>query len=128
LVQRPPATLPKPAHRALPSSIEKVDSDKFLDALNVNVAGALHVVKAFLKHAAPNASVVEICSSAAHLNFGPGFALYSVGKLAVFRLWDYLGFTNPGLSVFHLQPGIVDTAINRKAGGVDAVGFSDHGK
>ncbi|THW92614.1 oxidoreductase [Aureobasidium pullulans] len=107
-------------------SVENVDSDKFLNALNVNVAGSLYVAKAFLKHAAPNATVVEINSSAAHVNFGPGFASYSVGKLAVFRLWDSLGFANPEMSIFHLQPGIVDTAMNREAGGVDAVGFSDH--
>lgn len=109
-------------------SVENVDSEKFLDALNVNVAGSLYVAKAFLKHAAPNATVVEINSSAAHVNFGPGFASYSVGKLAVFRLWDSLGFANPEMSIFHLQPGIVDTAMNREAGGVDAVGFSDHGE
>jgi NAD(P)-dependent dehydrogenase (short-subunit alcohol dehydrogenase family) len=87
-----------------------------------------HIGKAFLKHAAPNASVVEICSSAAHLNFGPGFTSYSVGKLAVFKLWDSLAFANPEMSIFHLQPGIVDTAMNREAGGADAMGFSDHGK
>ena len=109
-------------------SVANVDSDTFLDALNVNVAGSLYVAKAFLRHAVPDATVVEISSSAAHLNFGPGFASYSVGKLAVFRLWDSLGFANPGMSIFHLQPGIVDTAMNREAGGVDTVGFSDHGE
>ena len=76
----------------------------------------------------PDATVVEISSSAAHLNFGPGFASYSVGKLAVFRLWDSLGFANPGMSIFHLQPSIVDTAMNREAGGVDTIGFPYHGE
>ena len=109
-------------------SVANVDSDTFLDALNANVAGSLYVAKAFLRHAAPDATIVEISSSAAHLNFGPGFTSYSVGKLAVFRLWDSLGFANPGMSIFHLQPGIVDTAMNREAGGVDTVGFSDHGE
>lgn len=91
------------------------------------IAGSLYVAQTFLKHAAYNAIVVEINSSAAHVNFGPGFTSYSVGKLAVFRLWDSLAFANPKISVFHLQPGVVDTAMNKEAGGVEAMGFSDHG-
>jgi NAD(P)-dependent dehydrogenase (short-subunit alcohol dehydrogenase family) len=67
-------------------------------------------------------------SSAVHLNFGPGFASYSVAKLAIFRLWDSLAFTNPELSIFHIQPGVVDTAMNKEAGGIEAVGFEDHSK
>ncbi|KAK5126162.1 hypothetical protein LTR08_005025 [Meristemomyces frigidus] len=53
------------------------------------------------------------------------FASYSIAKLAVFRLWDSLAFANPDLSVFHLQPGVVDTAMNKESGGVDALGFED---
>jgi NAD(P)-dependent dehydrogenase (short-subunit alcohol dehydrogenase family) len=56
------------------------------------------------------------------------FASYSIAKLAIFRLWDSLAFANPEISVFHLQPGVVDTAMNKEAGGVDAVGFQDDGK
>jgi NAD(P)-dependent dehydrogenase (short-subunit alcohol dehydrogenase family) len=52
----------------------------------------------------------------------------SVAKFAVFRLWDSLAFANPDLSVFHIQPGIVDTAMNKEAGGVKATGIEDHGK
>lgn len=109
-------------------SIENVNSDKFMDAIHTNIAGSLFVAQAFLRHASPNATVVEINSSAAHVNFGPGFSAYSVGKLAVCRLWDSLAFANPEMSVFHLQPGIVDTAMNREAGGIDAIGFSDDGE
>ncbi|THX19982.1 oxidoreductase [Aureobasidium pullulans] len=106
-------------------SIEHVNSDKFMDAIHTNISGSLFVAQAFLRHASPNATVVEINSSAAHVNFSPGFSAYSVGKLAICRLWDSLAFANPEMSVFHLQPGIVDTAMNREAGGIDAIGFSD---
>jgi NAD(P)-dependent dehydrogenase (short-subunit alcohol dehydrogenase family) len=109
-------------------SVQNVDSDKFLDAINTNIAGSLYVAQSFLEYAAPHATVVEINSSAAHVNFGPGFASYSASKLAVFRLWDSVGFANPHMSVFHLQPGVVDTAMNKEAGGVVAMGFSDHGR
>lgn len=108
--------------------VKDVDSDKFLDAIQQNLKGTLFVAQAFLRHAAPDAVVVETNSSAAHINFGPGFASYSIAKLAVFRLWDSVAFANPGLSVFHVQPGVVDTDMNKEAGGVKAVGFEDHGK
>ncbi|KAL8924488.1 MAG: hypothetical protein Q9172_002653 [Xanthocarpia lactea] len=105
--------------------IRDVDGDKFLDAIQQNLKGSLNAAQAFLRFAASDAVVIETNSSAAHINFAPGFAAYSVAKLAVFRFWDALGFENPGLSVFHVQPGVVATDMNREAGGVDAVGFSD---
>ncbi|KAK4865396.1 hypothetical protein LT330_009507 [Penicillium expansum] len=106
--------------------VGNVDNDKFLDAIHVNLQGSLAVAQAFLRHASPDAVVIDINSSAAHVNFGPGFGAYSVAKFAVFRLWDSLAFSNPGLAIFHIQPGVVDTAMNREAGGVKALGFEDH--
>jgi NAD(P)-dependent dehydrogenase (short-subunit alcohol dehydrogenase family) len=107
--------------------VRDVDSDKFLDAVQQNLRGSLFVAQAFLRHASQHAVAIDVNSSAAHVNFGPGFAAYNVAKLAVFRLWDCLAFANPDLSVFHIQPGIVDTAMNREAGGVKATGIEDHG-
>lgn len=109
-------------------SVEDVDPDKFLDAIQENLKGSLFVAQAFLRYASTDAVAINISSSAAHLNFGPGFASYSVAKLGVFRLWDSLAFANPKLSVFHVQPGVVDTAMNREVGGVAAVGSVDDGK
>lgn len=108
--------------------VKDVDAEKFLEAINVNLKGSLNVAQAFLPLAASDAVVIDINSSAAHINFGPGFASYSVAKLAVFRLWDSVAFANPNLSVFHVQPGVVDTDMNKEAGGVAAVGFEDDGK
>jgi NAD(P)-dependent dehydrogenase (short-subunit alcohol dehydrogenase family) len=108
--------------------VATVDGEKFLKAINTNLGGSLYVAQAFLCHASKNAVAIDINSNAAHVNFGPGFACYNVAKLAVFRLWDSLGFANPDLSVFHIQPGIVNTDMNKEAGGVKAVGFEDHGK
>ena len=108
--------------------VRDVNGDKFLEAIQVNLKGALFVAQAFLRHSSTDAVAIEINSSAAHVNFGPGFAAYSVAKLAVFRLWDSLAFANPEMSVFHVQPGVVDTDMNKEAGGVAAVGFEDDGK
>ena len=109
-------------------SVRDVDSDKFLDTVQQNLKGSLNVAQAFLRYAATDAVAIDINSSAAHVNFGSGFAAYSVAKLSVFRLWDSLAAANPDLSVFHVQPGVVDTDMNKEAGGVDAMGFSDDGK
>ncbi|CAM1502657.1 Fc.00g074330.m01.CDS01 [Cosmosporella sp. VM-42] len=102
-----------------------VDPDKFLEALEQNFRGSLFVAQAFLRYASPDAVAINISSSAAHLNYIPGFAPYSVAKLGIFRLWDSLAFENPKISVFHVQPGVVNTAMNKEAGGVDLAGFED---
>lgn len=104
------------------------DPDSFLDAIHKNLDGSMFVAQAFLRHAAPDAVVIDVNSSAAHQNFHPMFASYSIAKFAVFRLWDSLGFENPGLSVYHVQPGVVDTDMNKVVGGVAAIGFEDHGR
>jgi len=108
--------------------VREVDGDKFLEAIHLNLKGSLNVAQAFLRHAAKDAVAIDVNSAAAHLNLAPQFASYSVAKLAVFRLWDSLACGNPELSIFHIQPGVVDTAMNRETGGIDAVGFSDDGK
>jgi NAD(P)-dependent dehydrogenase (short-subunit alcohol dehydrogenase family) len=108
--------------------VRDVDPDRFLEAIQLNLKGSLFVAQAFLRCASTDAVVIEVSSSAAHLNFAPEFASYSIAKLAVFRLWDSLAFANQDMSVFHLQPGVVDTAMNKEAGGIDAIGFSDDGK
>ena len=107
---------------------DSLDHEKFLWAVNTNVQGTLNVADAFLHHAAADAVVVEINSNAAYVNFAPKFHAYSVAKLAVFRLWDCVAFAHPKLSIFHTQPGVVDTAMNKEAGGVKAMGFEDHGR
>jgi len=111
--------------------IQTVDPDAFLSAVHTNISGSMFVAQAFLRHmhASENeeAVAIEINSSAAHVDFGSGaFASYSVAKLASFRLWDALAHANRQVRVYHVQPGVVDTDMNREAGGVKALGFEDH--
>ncbi|TVY37448.1 Short chain dehydrogenase [Lachnellula occidentalis] len=109
----------------LQETVKDADSDEFLDGIQQNIKGSLIVAQAFLRYASVDAVAIDVNSSAAHINFAPKFAPYSIAKLGVFRLWDYLAFENPEISVFHLQPGVVRTAMNRESGGADAVGFED---
>ncbi|KAJ5728703.1 Glucose/ribitol dehydrogenase [Penicillium malachiteum] len=106
--------------------VRDVDGERFLVTVDQNLRGSLFVAQAFLRHASKNAVAIDINSSAAHVNFGPGFSAYNVAKLAVFRLWDSVAAGNPDLSIFHIQPGIVDTDMNKEAGGVKATGIEDH--
>lgn len=110
------------------NAVQDVESEAFLESIQQNLKGSLLVAQAFLRYASPDAVAIETNSSAAHLNFGGKFAAYSIAKLAVYRLWDALASANPSLSVFHVQPGVVDTAMNREAGGVAALGIEDHGE
>jgi NAD(P)-dependent dehydrogenase (short-subunit alcohol dehydrogenase family) len=106
-----------------------VAAPDFLAAVTANLSGALNVLQAFKRYATPGAAVaIDINSGAAHISFGPGFAAYSVSKMAVYRLFDSFGQANVGngVRVYHLQPGSVDTDMNRQAGGVAAIGVEDH--
>jgi len=105
--------------------VGEADGAEFLEAIQINLRGSLNVAEAFLRCAAADAVIVDVNSNAAHMNVAPALQAYSISKFAVFRLWDCVGFANPGLSVYHLQPGVVDTAMNRAVGGVKALGFQD---
>lgn len=108
--------------------VAEVDDESLLAAVQQNLRGALNVAQAFLRYASADAVAIDVSSSVAHMNFGPGFAAYGIAKMAIIRLWDSVAFANPNLNVFHVQPGVVDTAMNREAGGIKVVGFEDDGK
>lgn len=107
--------------------VEDGGSD-FVDAIKQNLTGSLFVAQAFLRYAAADAVAIEVSSSAAHLDFTATLSSYCISKLAIVRLWDSLAFAHPEVNVFHVQPGIVDTAMNKEVGGVAAIGFADDGK
>ncbi|KAL4864890.1 hypothetical protein BDV12DRAFT_188617 [Aspergillus spectabilis] len=92
---------------------------------NESNTGLHFSAQAFFRHTSADAVAITVSSAAALLNFAPGFASYSVSKLAIIRLWDSFSFANPGLSVFHIQPGAADTGMNKEAGGVAAFGLED---
>ncbi|KAI2615433.1 hypothetical protein GGS26DRAFT_604521 [Hypomontagnella submonticulosa] len=101
-------------------SVAEADGDKYLQGIQANIAGALWVAKAFLRHAAPDAVAIAINSWGAHLSLNELFASYNVAKMAVFRLWDEVAIANPNLSIFHTQPGVVLTEMNLSAGGAES--------
>ncbi|KAL3424642.1 short chain dehydrogenase reductase [Phlyctema vagabunda] len=107
-------------------TVQDVDGEAFVDGVQQNLKGAIFVAQAFLRYASTDAVAINISSSAAHMNFSPGMISYSTSKFAVCRLWDSVAFANPELSIFSIQPGVVDTDMNRAVGGVAALGYEDH--
>jgi NAD(P)-dependent dehydrogenase (short-subunit alcohol dehydrogenase family) len=108
--------------------IADVNPEEFIESVSSNVAGATYISQAFLRHAAKDAVVVNVSSCGMHLNFGPYLAAYGVIKQAVYRIWDCVGVAKPDMSVFHIQPGVVDTDMNRAVNGIKALGMEDNGK
>lgn len=98
-------------------AIGDADDQAYLEAIQANIAGGLYVAQAFLRHAASNAVVIAMNSWGAHLSLDDKWASYCVSKMAVYRLWDMVAITNPNLSVFHTQPGVILTEMNLRTGG-----------
>lgn len=105
-----------------------VGDEDFLNGVLANVTMAWNTARAFIPRAAPDATVIDVNSNASHVNYFDGFASYTVGKWADLRLWQIVGFNNPGFSVFSIQPGVVDTDMNRAVEGVKNMGYEDHGE
>lgn len=102
------ATLPSPGRlaQASPSAVE--------DAFKTNAFGALYTAQAFLAHTpAPEPTIIDISSALAHMDPLRSMGLYASSKAASVKLLDYLQVENPGCRIVHLQPGVVDTEMNR---------------
>lgn len=107
-----------------------VDGQQFLETIRVNVAGSLYVAQAFVQHAAPGAVAIDVSSWGAHLRLNDVYSAYCIAKTAVYKLWDTIAVANPGLSVFHTQPGCVRTELSVATFGAESFEnvSSDDGK
>jgi len=97
------------------SSAGQTGIEDWWHGFEINVKGALTATQAFLRVAASDATVIDISSAIAHINPIPGFSSYSASKLAGTKLFDYLQAEYPHLHVVHVQPGIVETTLNKKS-------------
>lgn len=100
--------------------ITVADGNAFISGINTNVTGSLWLAQSFCRHAKEDAVVVAISSFGAHLTLGNLFDSYCVAKLAVFRIWDEVGHANPGMRIYHTQPGVIITEMNLREGGADS--------
>jgi NAD(P)-dependent dehydrogenase (short-subunit alcohol dehydrogenase family) len=83
------------------------------------------VSRAFLRHAAKDAYLLNINAGISHMPAFPiGISAYAVGKAAAIKLFEYIAVENPGIHVVNVHPGIVESDVNRKSG----LPGMDHGK
>lgn len=88
--------------------------DKIWQHFEVNVKGSLLAIHAFLKYARPlGATLINVTSGAAVINFADGLSAYSSSKVAAMKMVEYLNREEAGreLRVFNLHPGVVPTAM-----------------
>ncbi|KAL1592995.1 hypothetical protein SLS59_009465 [Nothophoma quercina] len=91
-------------------------SASLLSGIIANVQGNFNIAITFLNHAATNPVIIEVNSAAAHLNIAPDFAAYNIAKVATARFYTSLALEHPELAVFSIQPGAIETAMNKSAG------------
>jgi NAD(P)-dependent dehydrogenase (short-subunit alcohol dehydrogenase family) len=83
--------------------------------MEVNVRGPLILIKAFLELAAPNAALLNISSSVAHVSYYPGYSSYASSKLAAAKAFEYIQKENPSIRVISFHPGVVMTEMQEKS-------------
>jgi NAD(P)-dependent dehydrogenase (short-subunit alcohol dehydrogenase family) len=90
----------------------------------VNVKGTAITAQAFLTVAAEKAVLLSVSTLIVHVGCFPGFSSYAASKTATVRALDFVQGENPGIRVLSIQPGVVDTDMNKKSGMTD-VPFDD---
>lgn len=81
----------------------------------VNVKGSLLVIQEYLKHCVDKgATIVNVSSGAAVINYADGLSAYSAAKVAMVKLLDYLHREEKDrdLRIFNIHPGVVPTAMS----------------
>lgn len=96
--------------------IEGYSADEFRHGFELIVMGAFNAIQALLPLASPNAKIVNVSTGIAHMKPVTGMFSYASYKLAVVKLFDYLGDENPHLHVVQIQPGVVSTELNARHG------------
>lgn len=88
--------------------IGAVDATKFFNDFQVNVLGSYLMTHHFLAQADGDGTVISMTTGAIATVF-PGMAGYTASKLALVRIMENLHAEQPGIRVFTLMPGIVQT-------------------
>lgn len=101
-----------------PGPIASAPLADYWSTFEINVKGTLIVAQEFLRAQAgsPNTTFISINSGAAHIPYIPDYSAYTASKIATLRVMEYLSHEVPEMRIFQVQPGTVDTDMQRKAG------------
>jgi NAD(P)-dependent dehydrogenase (short-subunit alcohol dehydrogenase family) len=101
-----------------PGPIASAPLDDYWTTFETNVKGSIVVAQEMLRAqaGAANSTFISINSGAAHIPYIPDYSAYAASKMATLRVMEYLHHEEPEMRVFSVQPGTVDTDMQRKAG------------
>ncbi|MDH2326647.1 SDR family NAD(P)-dependent oxidoreductase [Cereibacter sp. SYSU M97828] len=111
--------------------LEDADPDAWRRAIDVNLTGVFHGMRAALPVISRQGAILTVSSGAAHAPL-EGWSAYCAGKAGAAMLTRAAHLENPDLRIMGLSPGTVATDMQRaiKAGGIDnrvsRLEFSDH--
>lgn len=100
-----------------PNMLAAADADDWWTGFETNVRGAFNTARAFLPLAAnEGASIINVSSVGAHclVQYLPALSGYSASKAAAIRFWDYFAQENQGIHLLHVNPGVIDSAMERR--------------
>jgi NAD(P)-dependent dehydrogenase (short-subunit alcohol dehydrogenase family) len=109
-------------------SLSAINPEVFLSGVSKILIASFNVAQAFARYGKLDGVAVNVSSGVAHLNDVDFFIYYSVSKIAGFRAWACMAFTNPNLSGYHVQPGVLDMSMSRGARTNESIGLEDHDK
>ena len=92
------------------------EDDDWWESFEINVKGSFNAIRAFLPHAAINATLLSITTAMATLPPMPRFSAYAASKIASAKIHEYLQAEHPELRVVNVQPGVVKTYLGDKSG------------
>ncbi|KAI5456964.1 hypothetical protein BGZ63DRAFT_395179 [Mariannaea sp. PMI_226] len=98
-----------------PKTLLASDQTDWWSGFETNVKGQFNLAHAFLSLASKDATLINITSCVAHFPFVPGSSSYHASKLAALKIFDYLQFENPDLTVMQFHPGVVETSMSQKS-------------
>jgi NAD(P)-dependent dehydrogenase (short-subunit alcohol dehydrogenase family) len=95
-------------------SIKDVDAAKWFSIVETNIKGPLLLTQAFLAgYGKEDGLIINVTSGLSFL-FGPGVSAYAVSKEAGVRFFQILGLENPKLRIMSVQPGVIETEMNKR--------------
>ncbi|RFU26114.1 hypothetical protein B7463_g10223, partial [Scytalidium lignicola] len=97
------------------ASIRDVDINDWWKTFEINTKGAFIVTQAFVQHADPGASLINVNSAVAHVPHMGDFSSYGASKLASLKIAQATQSEHPELRVFSIQPGLIDTETSSKS-------------
>lgn len=98
----------------------EVDIDVWFRNFEINVKGSFLVAREFLRHAVPEAVVVNMSSCMAHHGlrhqYCNGHSGYCASKIAITKIMEILQEELPLTRIFNIHPGLIWTPLSHTAG------------